>query len=142
MKIKVKKIRENSVLPYKSNEHDAGYDLTASIINERNDSFISYGTGIAVEIPEGYVGLIFSRSSVTNKSLMLKNSVGVIDPGYQGEISCRFKEQYAENENIYKIGERIAQLIVLKTEDLSFDEVSDFDSETKRGTGGYGSSGH
>lgn len=75
--------------PYQKYITDAGYDLSAASIIE-TDNYIEYGTGLAFEIPIGMVGLIFPRSSVTEKELMLKNCVGVIDSEFRGEVSCRF----------------------------------------------------
>jgi dUTP pyrophosphatase len=89
MKLKIKKLDEGAVIPSYAKAGDACFDLTAVSVSAAND-YIEYGTGLAMEIPEGYVGLIFPRSSVTNKDLMLKNSVGVIDSGYRGEIKFRF----------------------------------------------------
>lgn len=91
MEIKFKKLVPEAQTPYKANDVDAGFDLFAVSIKETED-FIEYNTGIAVEIPEGYVGLVFPRSSVTKYDLMLKNSVGVIDASYRGPILCRFSK--------------------------------------------------
>ena len=80
MEIKIKKLTENAVIPFKANTTDAGFDLTATSRSyDRATGVITYGTGISVEIPEGYVGLVFARSSICKKNLMLTNSVGVID---------------------------------------------------------------
>jgi len=87
--IPVKRLKKNAVMPIKAHEPDAGFDLTCTSVKDTN-KYIQYGTGIAMHIPIGYVGLIFPRSSVTKKDLMLKNSIGVIDSGYLGEISFRF----------------------------------------------------
>jgi dUTP pyrophosphatase len=99
MEIRYKKLRHDAKTPYKKFEIDAGFDLTA-IWKEDTDKYTVYGTGIALEIPPGYVGLMFPRSSVTNQDLMLKNCVGVIDASYRGEIMCRFAkyhhDQYIE----------------------------------------------
>jgi len=103
MEIKFKKLIPEAKAPLKVIDIDAGFDLFAASINETTD-FIEYGTGIAVEIPEGYVGLVFPRSSVTKYDLMLKNSVGVIDASYRGEIRCRFakviNEIYEEKKDV------------------------------------------
>lgn len=100
MKIKVKRLRENAVLPTYAHPDDAGIDLFAST-KERKGSCISYGTGIAVEIPNGYVGLVFPRSSVYKTNLIMENCVGVIDPNYRGEISVLF---YPIFYNLYPAG--------------------------------------
>ena len=88
-RIQVKKLHEDAIIPKRAHKPDAGFDMTCISVND-TDKFIEYGTGIAMHIPEGYVGLIFPRSSVTKKDLLLKNSVGVIDSGYLGEIRFRF----------------------------------------------------
>lgn len=136
--LKFKKLHENAVLPTYAKPGDAGLDLTATTV-EHTDSFIQYGTGIAVEIPEGHVGLIFPRSSVTKQDLMLKNSVGVIDSGYRGEVSFRFKS-IKPHIHQYKPGDKVGQLIVVPIPTMQpvfADELSD----TERGDGSYGSTG-
>jgi len=99
---------------------------------------IEYGTGIAVEIPPGHVGLIFPRSSIFHTGLILTNSVGVIDSGYRGEIKAVFKAP--GHYDIYRIGERIGQLVIVPIPDVEYEEADEL-SETERGTGGYGSTG-
>src|SRR5690349_12022788 len=119
MIVKFKKLVPEAVTPTYSKIGDAGLDLTA--ISKKNEAeYIEYGTGIAVEIPDGHVGLLFPRSSVTSKSIILKNSVGVIDSNYRGEIKLRFKgfSPYSlgnviAHHNVYKIGDRIGQLIIV-----------------------------
>ena len=83
--VKVQKLHENAVIPSYSKLGDAGMDLTAVDVQETED-YVSYRTGLAMEIPKGYVGLLFPRSSNCKKDLLLTNSVGVIDSGYRGEI--------------------------------------------------------
>ena len=94
MKIKIKKVSEKAVIPQYAKDGDAGMDLTAiskQIKHSLNgDHIIEYGTGLAIEIPCGYVGLIFPRSSIYKKDLRLSNAVGVIDSGYRGEIKFKF----------------------------------------------------
>ena len=80
----------SSSVPAYAREGDAGMDISA-ISMTKTDKYIEYGTGVAVAIPEGYVGLLFPRSSVSNKELLLANSVGIIDSNYRGEIKFRFK---------------------------------------------------
>lgn len=141
MKIKFKKLVDSAVMPSKAHPTDAGYDLTAT--SKRIDDLCNYvyGTGIAVEIPDGYVGLVFPRSSIANKTLALTNSVGVIDSGYRGEIMAKFKVTlHPHDMHSYDIGERIAQLIVIPSLDIEFEEVEEL-SDSDRGIGGYGSSG-
>lgn len=145
MKLKIKKLVDNAIIPSYAKDGDACFDLTATSIDTTNDKYIEYGTGLAMEIPQGYVGLIFPRSSVTNKDLMLKNSVGVIDSGYRGEIKFRFFKQTDPAllwapARIYTIGERIGQMMILPIPTVEFEEVEEL-TETQRGEGGYGSSG-
>jgi len=90
MKLKFKKLMQQAVAPSRANENDAGFDLTATSRKTINASTIEYGTGLALEIPTGYVGLIFPRSSICKKAQMLSNSVGVIDSGYRGEVKFIF----------------------------------------------------
>lgn len=139
MKIKIKRLHPNSVIPTYAKHGDAGMDLTATskIYDENNN--VVYGTGLAVEIPEGYVGLVFPRSSICKKDLFLTNSVGVIDSGYRGEIMAKFK--HTDNLPVeYRVGERIAQLIIIPHPYIEFELANEL-SESERGSGGYGSSG-
>jgi len=93
MKIKIKKLHPEAIIPTYSTKGDAGLDMTAvSAQIDASGLFIEYGTGLAVEIPEGYVGLLFPRSSVSKTSLVLANHVGVVDSGYRGEIKFRYKD--------------------------------------------------
>jgi dUTP pyrophosphatase len=96
MKLKIKKLNPSSIIPSYAKEGDACFDLTATSINLM-DKYIEYGTGLAMEIPEGYVGLIFPRSSVTNKDLILKNSVGVVDSGLEWSKDGDFLHLHRNN---------------------------------------------
>lgn len=154
MQVKIKKLNENAVVPKYAKPGDAGLDLTATSYEWANGRHV-YGTGLAVEIPEGYVGLLFPRSSICKYDLRLTNSVGVIDSGYRGEIKFQFESNGFNFEindegvvldnplietKIYKIGDRIGQLLILpypKVELVEVDELSD----SERATGGFGSSG-
>lgn len=151
MVVKVKKLVPDAVLPKKAHKDDAGYDLVAvSRVFDENGAVV-YGTGLAFEIPEGYVGLVFPRSSVAKKDVILTNCVGVIDAGYRGELTAKFKPvQKIERGvstigirngfNRYDVGDRIAQIVFMKLPDVQLVE-SDELGESERGTGGYGSSG-
>ena len=103
---------------------------------------IVYGTGLAVEIPEGMVGLVFPRSSIRDKDLVLSNSVGVIDSGYRGEIMATFnlKNPWSPDD-VYKVGDRIAQLVIMPVPLAHYVEVDEL-SETERGKEGHGSTGN
>ena len=159
MKVKIQKLHKDAVIPCYAKAGDAGMDLTATSMSYDEFGNICYGTGLAFEIPEGYVGLVFPRSSVCKEQLLLSNSVGVIDSGYRGEVSLKFKPSIAldkdqcvktdsdklwataiKQNSTYKIGERVGQIIILPYPQIEFEEVSEL-SETERGTGGYGSSG-
>ena len=137
MRVRIKKLSENAVIPTYAKDGDAGMDVVATrIINERLDS-ITYGTDIALEIPEGFVGLIFPRSSIRKTDLILSNSVGVIDSGYRGEIQATFKRSgvYA-----YAVGDRICQIMIIPHPPIEFEEADEL-SDTERGEGGFGSTG-
>lgn len=159
MKVKIKKLNPNAVVPTKAHPTDAGFDLTATSRTIDQYGNIVYGTGLAFEIPEGYVGYIFPRSSISKKNVMLTNAVGVIDSGYRGEVMAKFKMAieagmlvkenvgehyfpmtYFAKGRVYNVGDRIAQLIIMPLPQIELEETTEL-STTDRGTGGYGSSG-
>lgn len=138
MKVKFKKLVKDAVIPTYAHTTDAGMDLTATSMTI-NNGIVTYGTGIAMEIPVGYVGLVFPRSSIYKINLQLTNSVGVIDSGYRGEIM--FKYRITDNEPPkYEVGDRIGQIIILPYPKIEFDEILEL-SDSDRNTGGYGSTG-
>ena len=136
LEIKIKKLHPDAIIPKYAHPGDAGMDIY-SISKKETEKFIEYGTGLAFEVPENYVMLIFPRSSVTNKDLMLKNSVGILDSIYRGELILRFNKFGEEN---YEIGEKIGQIIIIPYPNIEFKEVDNL-SETLRGDGGFGSTG-
>jgi dUTP pyrophosphatase len=138
--VKVKKLDTNAVIPSYSKVGDAGMDLTITKEIENTSFSVSYGFGIAMEIPKGYVGLVFPRSSVRNQELILSNCVGVIDSGYRGELQATFKKTQGLDSIKYKVGERGAQIIILPYPTIYMTEVPEL-SDTERGTGGFGSTG-
>lgn len=149
MKIRFKKLSSEALIPTKAHPTDAGFDLTATSFKRDSYGSYVYGTGIAVEIPEGYVGLVFPRSSIAKKDMILTNCVGVIDSGYRGEIMAKFKPadrfmtSVKHNDNrisYYETGDRIAQLIIMPYPEIEFEEADEL-SDSERGTGGYGSTG-
>lgn len=165
MKVRIKKLNEKAVIPQYAKEGDAGLDLTATSIKYDKDGNIVYGTGLAFEIPKGYVGLLFPRSSNAKTNLYLTNSVGVLDSGYRGEVMFKYKavhnvgsfiaylwQKYIKKcktynfdicsitRNAYSIGDRIGQIIVVKHPQIEFEEADEL-SSTERGDGGYGSTG-
>lgn len=170
MKVRIKKLHENAVIPSYSKKGDAGLDLTAVDKYYDTDGNVVYHTGIAMEIPEGYVGLVFPRSSICTKDISLTNAVGVIDSGYRGEITMKFKptlcfqpnectnllddDKFYESDGVYipfdktipiepvvyNCKERIGQIIIMPYPCIEFEEVDEL-SKTERGDNGYGSSG-
>lgn len=139
MKVKFKKLDESAVTPIYAKLGDAGLDLTAIEGSTDSRGIYTYKTGIAIEIPEGFMGLIFPRSSVYKQDLILSNSIGVIDSGYRGEIIIKYRETKPYPSFFIK-GERVAQLIILPVPYVHLIEVDEL-TETERGEGGHGSTG-
>lgn len=143
MKVKIKKLNENAVVPTKAHATDAGFDLycTSKEVDWDKRQIICH-TGLAFEIPEGFVGLLFPRSSVSNKPLIMANSVGVIDSCYRGEVTAKFNitDMRQSGMNHYQVGNKVAQIIIIPYPEIEFEEAEEL-SETDRGTGGYGSTG-
>ena len=168
MLVNIKKLVPEAVIPTYAKEGDAGMDLVATSVDHSNEHYIEYGTGLAVEIPEGYVGLIFPRSSNSKKDLQLCNSVGVIDSGYRGEIKLRYRriinptpkrnfvvtdvefQEELESKvpilrikadfSCYGVGDKVGQIIIMPIPLISFNEVQNFFFFV-RGDGGFGSTG-
>lgn len=156
--IRIKKLTDNAVIPSKAHPSDAGFDLVATSRSIDEFGNVVYGTGLAMEIPEGYAGFIFPRSSICKKDLALSNSVGIVDSGYRGEIMCKFRPVWKTAGmssihkhktiidgnplcDIYAVGDRIAQLIVMPYPGTAFTETDTL-SDSDRGAGGYGSTGN
>ena len=139
MKVKIKKLNESAVIPKYAKEGDAGLDLTATAYKVNEKGQYIYTSDLALEIPDGYVGLLFPRSSICKKDLEMTNSVGVIDSNYRGPIKSVFNPT-CEDPEVYELGERFAQLIIIPYPKIEFEEVEEL-SETDRGSGGYGSTG-
>jgi|SRR5882757_989856 len=141
MKIKMKRLNDNAVLPAKACEYDAAFDFTAT--EEEIDipnRTLTYKLGWAVEIPSGYVGLLFPRSSIANKDISLANAVGVVDSGFRGELMAKFKSLIPAKARKYEVGERVVQLIVMPIPQIELEVVEEL-SESDRGAGGFGSTG-
>lgn len=139
--MKVKRLYEEALLPTKATEGSAAFDLYAytEAPLEPCETF-KYKTGIALEIPEGSVGLIFPRSGLSTKfGIRLSNCVGVIDSDYRGEIIVALHNDGDESYMINR-GDRIAQLMIVDIPKIGIEEVAEL-SDTKRGIGGFGSSG-
>ena len=139
MKVKIKRLDRSAVIPKYAKDGDAGLDLTATAYQVNEKGQYIYTSDFALEIPDGYVGLLFPRSSICKKDLEMTNSVGVIDSNYRGPIKSVFNPT-CEDPEIYELGERFAQLIIIPYPKIEFEEVEEL-SETNRGTGGYGSTG-
>ena len=142
MKILFKKLVQEARKPKFGKPGDAGADLVATSIEFKSETQVIYGTGLAVEIPEGMVGLVFPRSSVRMYNLSMSNSVGVIDSGYRGEIMVTFNITKEDKVPVtYNVGDRIAQLVIMPVPLVQYTEVEEL-SETQRGTDGHGSTGN
>jgi dUTP pyrophosphatase len=140
MQVKIKKLNPNAVIPTYAKSGDAGMDLVATKIISNTTFDVTYGTDLAMEIPKGFVGLVFPRSSIRKYELILSNSVGVIDSGYRGELQATFKKENGLDSLAYKVGDRIAQIMIIPHPEIEFEEVDDL-SDTERGDGGFGSTG-
>lgn len=155
IEVKIKKTNPNAVIPKYSHDGDAGLDLTAVSKEIDEDGNLVFDCGLAFEIPKGYVGLLFPRSSNAKKDLLLSNSVGVLDSNYRGSVMFKYKhtcniidQTRGDNkihfnfskESYYEIGDRIGQLIIIPYPHIEFLEVDEL-SQSERGDGGYGSTG-
>lgn len=143
MKMRIKKLNEKAIVPTYGTEFSAGADLYACVdgevvIGAGETAFIS--TGLAVEIPVGYVGLVYARSGLASKKgLAPANKVGVIDSDYRGEVMVALYNQSKEERTV-AYGERIAQMVIAPFVQADF-EVSETLDDTARGGGGFGSTG-
>lgn len=145
MKVNIKKLNENAIVPTRGSEYAAGYDLYA-IADESNkieiqpNEMVKIKTGLAMEIPEGYFGAVFARSGLaTKRGLRPANCVGVIDSDYRGEIIVALKNDSGGLQVINE-GERVAQIVIMPYLPLEFNEVDTLE-DTDRGAGGFGSTG-
>jgi dUTP diphosphatase len=142
LRVRFQRLSPNAREPERAHEHDAGYDLRAA-----EDAYLepgrrtSVGTGIAVAIPEGHAGLVLPRSGLAARhGITLTNAPGLVDSGYRGEIRVLLLNTDPHAPYEIAEGDRIAQLVVVRAEQLSFEEVAELDG-TARATGGFGSSG-
>lgn len=144
MKIKFKRLSERAVMPIRATKGSSGYDLVCTDVttelSECGQLVLVYHTGLAVEIPEGYEGQIRPRSSISKKSLRMCNAPGTVDSDYRGEITVKFMSTTDVVPAVYKPGERFAQMIIARSEDVEFIESEEL-SDTERGDNGYGSTG-
>ena len=139
LRVKVQRVLPNAVLPVYAHGSDACFDLTAAAVETTTD-FVYIDTGLAFAIPDGYVGLVFARSSVTKTALTLANSVGVIDASYRGTVQLRFRFANQSHFPIYNVGDRCGQMLIIPRPVVEFDVVDVLDT-TARGDGGFGSTG-
>ena len=142
MKIMVEKLKDDAKLPTHGSDQAAGYDLYAHLteltIRPHTTEFVP--TGIAVAIPEGFFGAIYARSGLSIKQgLRPGNCVGVIDSDYRGQIMVGLHNDFDEPKTVHG-GDRIAQLVIQKCEEVEFEEVREL-GDTARGQGGFGSTG-
>jgi len=139
MKIKIKKLNEDAVLPKYAHFDDAGFDLFAiedTVI--QSGQRITVNTGIAMEIPTGYVGLVWDKSGLSVKE-GIKTIAGVVDSTYRGEIMVAIVNLSEKNYKFEK-GHKVAQMLIQRKETAEFEEVEEL-TETKRGSGALGSTG-
>ena len=143
MKINIKKLNKNAIIPSRGSEFSAGYDLHACLeepINIKANQTVKIPTGLAMEIPVGYAGMIFARSGLsTKKGLAPANKVGVCDSDYRGEYIVAL-HNHSNNDAIVNPGERIAQLVIIPFLSVDFVETDKL-NDTVRGSGGFGSTG-
>ena len=141
--INVKKLDERAILPTYGSAYSAGADLYACLdeaVTIPPQEAVLIHTGLAMEIPEGYAGLIYARSGLaTKKGLAPSNKVGVVDPDYRGEIMVSLFNHSKEERSV-EHGERIAQLVIAPFLTASWNVVDELE-ETVRGAGGFGSTG-
>lgn len=138
MNLRIKKLKGSAILPSYASDGDAGMDLVAVSVDKSNNKYWEYGTGLALEISKGFAGLLFPRSSISKTSHFLKNSVGVVDSGYRGEVKIRMSMDHSESQ--YKEGDRIAQLVIVALPQVKVEEVKEL-LPSQRGEGGFGSTG-
>lgn len=145
MILRIKKINENAVIPKYAHgpENDACFDLVATsmeMVDGGDHGYIAYGTGLQMAIPEGFVGLLFPRSSISTTGMILANAVGVIDPAYRGEVSVRFK--WIPRTKAYKVGDKVCQMLIVPRPAIEFEEFNGEWEVTERNEKGFGSTGN
>jgi dUTP pyrophosphatase len=138
MRIRIKKLHADAIVPKYAHFGDAAVDLVAVRKWEDKYGNACYGTGLAMEIPENHVGLLFPRSSISKTNLRLANAVGVVDSGYRGEVILKFDKQGSMG---YEVGDRIGQLMLLPIPSIQFVEVVNLPA-SDRDVGGFGSTGN
>ena len=145
MKVKIKKLHSDAIIPKYAKDGDAGMDLYAVEVKHHFDAVtgdltkVIVDSGLAFEIPKGFVGLVFPRSSIQSTGLRLTNCVGVIDSGYRGPVKAVFDIK-DPSLAYYEKGDRFAQMMIIPHPYIEFQEVKEL-SSTERGEGGFGSTG-
>ena len=143
MKLRIKKLNETAIIPTYGTEYSAGadlYNLPDNAVTVEPHQTVLIKTGVALEIPEGYCGLVFARSGLaTKRGLAPANKVGVVDCDYRGEIMVALHNHSNVPQTVAK-DERIAQMVIAPYYTASFIETEEL-SETVRGEGGFGSTG-
>lgn len=139
MIVNIKRLNSEAKIPCYAKPGDAGMDITATSKTIDEHQNIVYGTGLAFQIPKGYVGLLFPRSSVGDYCLNLSNCVGVLDSGYRGEVKFKYRKIDIPGDE-YEIGDRIGQIIILPYPQIEFNEVQELE-DSIRGTGCFGHTG-
>lgn len=148
MKLKIKKLHEAAIAPTYATAGSACFDLHAVMqpadcyINSSPGTPCKVSTGLAFEVPEGHVMLIFSRSGHGFKNdIRLSNCVGVIDSDYRGEVQVKLTNDNTDRQSLtFRHGDRVAQALVIPVQQVEFIETNEL-SDTDRGTGGFGSTG-
>ena len=145
LKVKIKKLHPDAKIPTYAKSGDAGMDLTAiSMEYNIGNETITYGFGLAFEIPDIHFMMIVPRSSIYKQDLYLTNHCGIVDSKYRGEVKAIFKiHRHPDYPNIvtnYQIGDKVAQAIILPYPKVEFELVNEL-SDTERGDNGFGSSG-
>jgi len=138
MRIEIKKLNVNAAFRWGS-EHAVGIDFKATSLSYLDDDTISYGLGVAIQMPTGYFGMLVARSSVISRGLMLANGVGIIDPDYRGELKAVFRVVDKEKSR-YVLGEYVCQLILIPTSPVRIISDTVQLSPTVRSVNGFGSS--
>jgi dUTP pyrophosphatase len=151
--VKFKKMHPDAVVPSYAKPGDVGLDMTCVSYEFKNGRH-HYNTGIALEIPDGFVGFLFPRSSIMKYDLRLTNAVGCVDSGFRDSLSFVFENDamhgreviptesgvYTNTCRIYQVGDRVGQLVIMPHPKINLIEVETL-SDTVRGTSGFGSSG-
>ena len=138
VQVKFKKLDNSAVAPHKSSDFAAGYDLKATTAHwDEGKQVWIYGTGLAVDIPVGYAGFLFPKSSVRKYGLQMADCVGVIDADYRGEIMVTYRPYSPSSGREYYVSDDVVQMIILPVPEVEYIEVDKL-SETVRGTRGHG----